>query len=283
MGHRGPRSLSTNAVPTDMTRLRAEDAQKRQASGHGRDFLEVLSRSISVIEALGSGQQAMTLSDVGRATDLPKPSVRRILHTLCSLGYAETVGRTFKLTPKIVRFATAYLGTSGNSQVLQSACNELSQLTGQSSLAAVLDGDDMLVIAYTMPQELMAISRGVGTRFPAFCTAAGRILLGQLPDDALNAFLKQLKPTAFTEATVTDKTRIKAEILATRKHGHICVEDEFVLGWRSVAYPLRRHDGTLFGAINLNCKKSPALTEAKFKRFDEMVAAKAETLRPLLV
>ena len=126
-----------------MTRLRAADAQKRLQSGHGRDFLEVLARSMHVIEVLGRGQHALTLSDVARAADLPKPSVRRVLHTLCSLGYAELAGRNFKLTPKIMRLATAYLGTGGNSRVLQSACDHLSQLTGQSCLAGVLDGEDV--------------------------------------------------------------------------------------------------------------------------------------------
>ena len=35
----------------------------------------------------------MTLSDVARATDLPKPSVRRALYTLTCLGLAASDGR----------------------------------------------------------------------------------------------------------------------------------------------------------------------------------------------
>ena len=42
----------------------------------------------------------MTLSDVARATDLPKPSVRRALYTLTCLGMAASDGRTFRLTPQ---------------------------------------------------------------------------------------------------------------------------------------------------------------------------------------
>ena len=39
-------------------------------------------------------QRQMTLSDVARATDLPKPSVRRALYTLTCLGMAASDGRT---------------------------------------------------------------------------------------------------------------------------------------------------------------------------------------------
>jgi len=39
-----------------------------------------------------------TLSDAARFTNLPKPTVRRVLLTLVDLGYAETDGRLFRLT-----------------------------------------------------------------------------------------------------------------------------------------------------------------------------------------
>ena len=92
-----------------MARLRAEDAEKRAASGHGPDFLEAFARGLRVIGAFGREKKHMTLSDVARATDLPKPSVRRALYTLTCLGLAENDGRSFRLTPRIMELASAYL------------------------------------------------------------------------------------------------------------------------------------------------------------------------------
>ncbi|GGI27708.1 MULTISPECIES: IclR family transcriptional regulator domain-containing protein [Bradyrhizobium] len=266
-----------------MTKLRAEDTERRQAAGRGPDFLEVLSRSLSVIETLGNHREPPTISDLARATDLPKPSVRRILHTLTTLGYAETSGRTFRLTPKVVRFATSYLASGGHAQVLQPACEELSRITGQSCLVGVLDGAEVLVVAYTMPEQLMSRSLGVGTRFPAYCTAAGRVLLGQKTENELTSYLAKLKPVAQTEATQTDKAVIKSEIMAARKRGYSVMEDEFVMGWRTVAFPLYRHDGSIFGTLNLNCKKSPTLTNDEFDRFVGLCGRKAESLKSLLI
>ena len=80
-----------------MARLRAEDAEKRAASGFGPDFLEAFARGLRVIAAFGREKKHMTLSDVARATDLPKPSVRRALYTLTCLGMAASDGRTFRL------------------------------------------------------------------------------------------------------------------------------------------------------------------------------------------
>lgn len=272
-GRAHARSSARGAIPKATPR----------ALGQGPDFLEVLSRSLKVIETMGDHREPFTISDLARATGLPKPSVRRILHTLCALGYADNAGRSFRLTPKIMRFATSFLSGGGYSQVLQPACEELSQQTGQSCLVGVLDGNDVLVVAYTMPQQLMSRSLGVGVRFPAYCTAAGRILMGQKSDADIDGYLAALKPVAQTEATVISKAKIKAEILATRERGYSVMEDEFVMGWRTVAFPLLRHDGSAFGTLNLNCKKSAALTGEKFIRFTNLCRQKANSLTSLLV
>ena len=108
-----------------MARLRAEDAERRAASGYGPDFLEAFARGLRVISAFGREKKHMTLSDVARATDLPKPSVRRALYTLTCLGLAASDGRAFRLTPRIMELASAYLGSNMVSTVVQPACERI--------------------------------------------------------------------------------------------------------------------------------------------------------------
>ena len=65
-------------------------------------FLEAFARGLRVIRAFDKQRSAMTLSDVARATDLPKPSVRGALYTLTCLGLATSDGRSFRMTPKVM-------------------------------------------------------------------------------------------------------------------------------------------------------------------------------------
>src|SRR5258708_15670169 len=123
-----------------MARLRAEDAERRLTSGHGPEFLEAFARGLRVIAAFGREKKHMTLSDVARATDLPKPSVRRALYTLTCLGMAASDGRTFRLTPRIMELASAYLGSNIVSTIVQPACQRNGDPTEQSRLSTVLDG-----------------------------------------------------------------------------------------------------------------------------------------------
>ena len=60
--------------------------------------------------------------------------VRRALYTLTCLGLAASDGRTFRLTPKIMELASAYLGSNMVSTVVQPACERLSDKVEQLSL-----------------------------------------------------------------------------------------------------------------------------------------------------
>ena len=177
-----------------MARLRAEDAEKRAASGYGPDFLEAFARGLRVIGAFGREKKHMTLSDVARATDLPKPSVRRALYTLTCLGLAASDGRTFRLTPRIMELASAYLGSNMVSTIVQPACERIGDRTEQSCFAAVLDGYDIVMIAHSLHGRPDVLAPTIGLRRPAFNTAAGRALLSQLPEVALDRWLDHLEP-----------------------------------------------------------------------------------------
>ena len=94
-----------------MPRLNETDTARREAVGNGGYFVEALARGLSVIRAFSRERSSMTLSDAARFTSLPKPTVRRVLLTLVDLGYAETDGRVFRLSPQVMSLAVAYLGT----------------------------------------------------------------------------------------------------------------------------------------------------------------------------
>jgi IclR family pca regulon transcriptional regulator len=105
-----------------MSRLRPADAEKRRHRGDRTDFLEALARGISVMTAFDGKRPKMILSDVARATDLPKATVRRAMHTLLSLGFIERNGRLFRMTPKVLTLATAYLSSNCLSTIVQPLC-----------------------------------------------------------------------------------------------------------------------------------------------------------------
>src|SRR5438477_8048236 len=134
-----------------MPRLRASDAGRRAASAAGPDFSEALARGLRIVAAFSAERRSMTLSDVAKAVDLPRATARRALLTLARLGYVASDGRLFRLTPRILGLAAAYLLSNGLSTRLQPVCERLSAATGETCSVAVLDGDEVAMISPAAP------------------------------------------------------------------------------------------------------------------------------------
>jgi IclR family pca regulon transcriptional regulator len=266
-----------------MARLRPSDAARRQAGERGDDFLEALARGLRVITAFDAAHRQMTLSDVARAVELPRATARRALYTLSCLGLVEIDAKLFRLTPKVLNLAAAYLTSNAVSTVLQPTCERIAKTVGESSTAAILDGADAVMVARAMPAGQLPVGLGVGYRLPAFCSALGRVLLGALDDAALDDFLARVQPARQTERTVLDKPRLRAAVLAARAQGYALVDQEAELGFRSIAVPIRRYDGVVVCALNVGARVERASPETMLEVVLPLLLRSAAELKNELV
>lgn len=266
-----------------MSRLRPQDAEARAQRALGADFSEALARGLGVIGAFDEQRRQMTLSDVARAVDLPRATVRRALATLVALGYVEADGRLFRLTPRILKLAIAYLSSDPVPAILQPVCERLCRQVGASCSVAVRDGEEAVMIARAVPARPASVGLGVGYRLPVFCSALGRVLASAMPDAELDAFLAQLKPVRFTRQTVVSKHEIRRLILDVRKKGYALADQEAEIGIRSIAVPLVRFDGKAVAALNIGAQPEQVSAKAMIADYLPLLLKEASALRERLV
>ena len=152
-------------------------------------YVQSLARGLAVIRAFDTDHPMMTLTEVAARTDLTRATARRFLHTLVELGYVRTDGKIFALTAKVLQLGYAYLSGLSLPQLAQPHLEELSLKLGESTSAAVLDGTDIAYIARVATRRIMTVGITVGTRFPAYATSMGRVLLAALPPAELEDYL----------------------------------------------------------------------------------------------
>ena len=261
-----------------MSRLRAEDASRRASAGLGPDHSEALARGLQVIALFDRSHQSMTLSEVAQAVGLPRATARRALLTLVALGFVALDGRQFRLTPRVLRLASAYLTSNGVSTLLQPACDRIAQAAGESCTAAVLESGEVVMVARALPQQLVPIGAGIGYRLPAYCSALGRVLLAHLPADRLAAYLDTTALVAVTAHTLTDRLALEAEIAHVRGQGFAFVDGEAEQGFRSVAVPILRFDGRIVAALNIGARVEQADRDTMLATFLAVLRAEASGL-----
>jgi IclR family transcriptional regulator, pca regulon regulatory protein len=229
------------------------------AEQRGNDFVQSLERGLAVIRAFDGENPRLTLSDVSRRTGLTRAAARRFLLTLVELGYVHHDGREFSLRPSVLDLGFAYLSSMGLPEVAMPHMETLVATVQESSSMSVLDGSSIVYVARVPTRRrIMTVAIAVGTRFPAFATSMGRVLLAGLAPDDLDAALAGLDLHSFTETTVHDAGELRAAIDVARERGFAVVDQELEHGLRSVAAPVRDDAGYVIAAVNVSVHASRA-------------------------
>ena len=219
------------------------------------DFVQSLDRGLAVIRAFGPDRERLSLSEVARATGLTRAAARRFLLTLVKLGYVRNDGREFSLRPRVLELGYAYLSGLALPEVAAPHMEELVARLHESSSISVLDGHQIVYVVRVPTKRIMTVAISVGTRFPAYATSMGRVLLAQLSDDELERYLAEATFERLTSRTVTNPARLRTIVRDAARQGYAIVDQELEEGLRAVAAPIRGADvGS--AAINVSAHAS---------------------------
>ena len=214
------------------------------------DFIESIARGFDVIRAFEPGTSGISLSDVAAATGLARPTVRRILRTLETLGYVRSIDGRHTLTPRVLDLGLAYVQSVGLWDVARPHLDRLVAHTHESSSIAQLDGSDIVYVARVSVPKIIALAVHIGTRFPAPATSLGKVLLADLSRDELTRVLAE-PSRAGVEARPSLTDELDGVLRDVRAKGWAATDEQLALGVRSVAVPLRNGDGRVFAAVNV--------------------------------
>ena len=224
--------------------------------------MQSLERGLAVIRAFDADHPELTLSEVAVRTGVTRAVARRFLLTLASLGYVRSDGRFFSLTARVLELGYAYLSSLSLPEVAESHLEALVAEVNESSSVSVLDGHDVVYVARVPVSRIMTVSISVGTRFPAYATSMGRVLLAGAAEEDLDAYLSAVALAPLTARTVTSAAALRTEIGKVRAQGWSLVNQELEEGLRALAAPIRDRAGRVVAAVNVSAHASRTSLEA---------------------
>jgi IclR family pca regulon transcriptional regulator len=208
--------------------------------------------------------------------------VRRCLHTLRQLGYADSEGNNFSLKPKVLTLGYSYLSSTPLTVSAQKYLNTITRQLNESCSLAVLEDDEVLYVARSATTRIMSVALNTGSRLPAYCTSLGRVMLAQLPEAELDAYLARVELKAFTEKTVVSAARLRKILAAVRVDGYALIDEELEVGLRSVAVPVRGASGNVLAALNVGAQAVRVSTRQMKEEFLPVLVRAAQEMAVLL-
>lgn len=252
-------------------------------SSDSRTYVTALARGISVLRAFDESHQRMTLSEVARAAGMPRASARRALFTLQSLGYVNSDGKQFGLSPQVLALSRAYLTSSPIPRIAQGFLETVSDALGESCSLSILHGDEAIYVARSTRKRIGSLHRDVGTHLPAHCTSMGRVLVAALSDGELDAWLTRAELTRYTPHTITGTAELRAAVAKVRRNGYSLVDQELEIDLRAVAVPVVNAAGRVIAAMNVSAQASRTPKKQLTDLFLPALRDAAVRMRPLLI
>ncbi|HET7031850.1 MAG TPA: IclR family transcriptional regulator C-terminal domain-containing protein [Casimicrobiaceae bacterium] len=278
--------MAARRAPAERATVEQRPSAASQIAAHAGDpnFMASLARGLAVIRAFTQQRTRLSTAQLSLRTGIPRAAVRRVLYTLCALGYAGSEdGRTFLLHPQILALGYAYLSSMPLAASAQPLLDHVSRTVHESCSMSVLDGDDILYVARaSTSRRIMSIDLGIGSRLPAYCTSMGRVLLANLAPADLTAYLRRVKLLPLTPRTEFSKDGLAAILQTVRAKGYAVVDQELEIGLRSIAVPVVASGGRVAAALNVGTQAARVTIGEMEKRFLPVLREAARDLGMLL-
>jgi len=218
-----------------------------------RLFIGSVGKCFRVLEALNANGHPLTLTALAAAAGLDRSATQRITHTLGRLGYLrqhpET--RTWSLGTRLLEFGHTVLAYDRLRECALPLLEALNRVTGETVNLMELEGLEIVYVARFPSRHAVSVDLHVGSRLPAYCTAAGRAILARMPEPEAHALLAASRRARLTERTVTELPALRALLERARADGYVVNDQEAFVGDLSVAAAVTDPSGRPVGAINI--------------------------------
>lgn len=223
-------------------------------------------RTLDILEFVANAPSPPSLPEISQTLAIPKSSLSLLLTTLVQRDYLQHIGPRggFGLGTASHRFSDQVGRARGAvarvMPFLRGINRELNETTGYFEWR----DDEMECIETQACTQQLAYTMRIGERSRPYASACGKVLLAQLSDKELGAYLQSVELVPYTGSTVVDRARLLEEIREIRSTGIARAFSEYASGVVAIAVALPKNGATP-GAINVAVPESrydPALDRA---------------------
>lgn len=213
-------------------------------------FMQSLARGLLALNAVAEGEgRPVSAAEIACQTGLSIATVRRCIYTLHAIGYVRANRNGAVPGP-----ALAALASNNTASPLISGCgpilDALHEALGVTVSLAIFDGGQPTIVASSTSESLLKVDLSVGTAVPVHCSSAGRVYLASLSEEALERQLGLIEFKTYTDRTIISAELLRERLGEVRKQGFAVVDQELVMGIRSMSAPVRDGRGNAVASVN---------------------------------
>lgn len=214
-----------------------------------------VARVLQILKVLSLSDEPLSLAELSRRLSTPKTSLIGLLRGLIDMNFVIHADGAYRLGGGAFELASTVMNARQRlhmGEYIRAGMNDLSKKSGETVFFGILTSDEPPALTYlglAESRSAIRISVGIGDRSPLYCTAGGRVLLADMPDEEVRRYLGQAQLDPITPHTQTDPEHLLALVRQARREQFSCVRDEVVEGVTGMAASIRDSSDRAVGAL----------------------------------
>jgi IclR family transcriptional regulator, acetate operon repressor len=208
-------------------------------------------------------RQAIGVSEVSEDLAVARSTAHRLLAMLTHHGFVEQDPGTKAYTagPVLVEVGLAALRDSDVRPSARPFIVELVRDIDETTHLVMLQGTQSLFVDCVEGTRALRAGSRVGQFLPAHCTAGGKALLAELPDERVRRLYPREQLNQLTPHSVGTVTGLLTQLGEIRRHGYALNDGESEEELRAVAVAIRDPAGRARGALTAAAPASRLLPD----------------------
>jgi IclR family pca regulon transcriptional regulator len=214
-------------------------------------LIEGLGKGLRVIESFTDEHSRLTATEAGQRAGLTRTAARRYLVSLVHFGYADTDGKHYWLSPRVLRLSEGFFASARIPRLVQPFLQRLSMQIGETANLSVLDGHEVVYLVRSNSPQVLSIGFHAGARLPAHVVSPGYAILSTFDQAGLDAWIATHTFERFTPQTITDVRQFRDCVAVARQSGYSSTDQFINRGLCGLAVALLDRRGHCVGALSV--------------------------------
>lgn len=196
--------------------------------------------------------EGVTLSEIAEELEMPVSTAHIHLSTLVHNGYLIKEDGKYRCSLKFLRKGGKMRDNMVLFQVAKPELDDLQQATGEHTNLMLEEKTQVVQLYKSQGSETIDDDAPVGKYFHPHVTAAGKAILAEKSEGAIEEFLAEEGLPAYTDQTITDENALYEELETIREREYSVNREEHYPGVAAVGIAIQSTGDGPIGAITVS-------------------------------
>lgn len=223
-------------------------------------YSQSLDRGLAIMLCFTPARPLLGIAELADMLGLSRSTTHRYVTTLVALGYLrQGERRKYRLALRVTELGLSAMNAIGLREHARPFLEELGRRSGHTVCAWILDGPEVVCVESVRARRGRRLAQPQpdrGELLPAYCTAAGKLLLAHVPEPERRALLAEVTLERHGPRTMLSKRALRAELEAIPDEGLAVGHEELAADILEIAAPVRGGAREVVAAVAMRAHRS---------------------------